>query len=101
MYKGGTSSDDVTSYYHAIPLFIDMIAETKEEKDLAISMLVNTTNYIIKNNFYFINVDGTRTHWGFWNPENLNDDPQYYSERYSNSIEILAYLAVTYRYTLD
>lgn len=28
MYKAGTSSDDVTSYYHAIPLYIDMIAET-------------------------------------------------------------------------
>jgi hypothetical protein len=51
MYKGGTSSDDVTSYYQAIPLFIDMVAETEEEKNLAISMLVNTTNYIIKNNY--------------------------------------------------
>jgi hypothetical protein len=51
MYKGGTSSDDVTSYYHAIPLYIDMIADTEEEKNLAISMLVNTTNYIMKNNF--------------------------------------------------
>lgn len=101
MYKGGTSSDDVTSYYYAIPLYIDMIAETEDEKNLAISMLVNTSNYIMENNFQLINVDGNRTHWGFWNPENLNDNPEYYSERYSNSIEILAYMLVTYKYTLD
>lgn len=101
MYKGGTSSDDVTSYYYAIPLYIDMIAETQQEKDLAISMLINTTNYIMKNNFTLINVNGERTRWGFWNPENLNDNPDYYSERYANSIEILAYLSVAHRYTGD
>jgi hypothetical protein len=36
MYKGGTSSDDVISYYYALPLYIDMVAETEEEKNVAI-----------------------------------------------------------------
>ena len=99
MYKGGTSADDVISYYYAIPLYIDLVADTQEEKDLALSMIINTTDYIMKNNYTLMNVNGERTRWGFWNPENLNDNPEYYSERYSRSIDILAILSVAYRYT--
>jgi hypothetical protein len=58
-------------------------------------------NYIMKNNFTLINVNGKRTRWGFWNPENLNDNYEYYSERYCNPIEIIAMLSVVYRYTQD
>lgn len=38
-------------------------------------MIINTTNYIIENDYYLINVDGKPTHWGFWGPKELNENP--------------------------
>ena len=34
-----------------------------------------------------------RTTWGFWNPEELNHNPDHYSERSLNSLQIITYLA--------
>jgi hypothetical protein len=44
---------------------------------------------------------GRPTHWGFWNPTLVNDDPEHYSERGANSIGILAYLASAFSITGD
>ncbi len=32
-------------------------------------MLINTTEYIMKNNWKLIDVTGSPTTWGFWGPE--------------------------------
>lgn len=84
-----------------IPLFIDFVCETEEEKNRAIGLLVNTTDYIIKNNYYLVDIDGKHTKWGFWGPNELNDNPDHYSERGGNSVEILGMLAITYHYKKD
>ena len=39
------------------------------------------------------------TLWGFWNPSEVNDNPEHYSERGTNSLGILAYLASAYSVT--
>jgi hypothetical protein len=59
-------------------------------------MLVNTTDFILANNYYLIDVDGKPTRWGFWGPSELNDNPLRYGERGINSIEILGMLAICY-----
>ena len=64
-------------------------------------MLTNTTDYIMANNWYLIDLDGKPTKWGFWNPQQLNDNPENYGERGSNSIEILGMLSICYHYTND
>jgi hypothetical protein len=33
------------------------------------------------------------TKWGFWNPSQVNDNPDHYSERAPNSLGIMSYLA--------
>lgn len=99
MYKGNASSDDVTSYFYAFPIFMEYVCETQAEKDLVLSYLIRTIDYIIENNYQLINVDGERTMWGFWDPEDLNNNPEYYSEKCLNSMEILSFLAVAYKYT--
>ena len=81
MYKSGTSSDDVTSYYYAIPLYIEFVAKTEAERAVGIEMLRNTTDYIMQYDWYLINIDWKPTHWGFWNPQKLNNYPEFYSER--------------------
>ncbi len=44
---------------------------------------------------------GEPTHWGFWNPKEVNEDPEHYSERGTNSIGILSYFASAYSVTRD
>jgi len=44
---------------------------------------------------------GEPTTWGFWAPEEVNDNPKHYSERGTNSIGILAYCASAYSVTHD
>jgi hypothetical protein len=100
-YKDGPSSDDVTGYYFALPLYIEYVAQTDTERAMAIEMLRSTTDYIMKNDYYLINVDGRPTRWGIWNPSDLNNNTRYYSERASNSLEILTFLAVTHHYVRD
>jgi len=36
-------------------------------------LFVNTTNYIIANNYYLIDYTGKPTTWGYWGPDMLND----------------------------
>jgi hypothetical protein len=104
IWKAGTSSDDVISFYFGVPLYIDFvcgIAQNNNEtcREIALSMLVNTTDYILANNYYLIDVDGKHTKWGFWGPSELNDNPLRYGERGTNSIEMLGMLAICYHYT--
>ena len=46
-YQIGTSSDDVISFFFGLPLFIDLVCKTPEERKRPLDMLLNTTNYII------------------------------------------------------
>ncbi|MFN3383074.1 MAG: hypothetical protein ACK41O_26705, partial [Runella zeae] len=39
-----------------------------------------------------IDITGNHTRWGVWNPNEINNDPSWYSERGSNSLEMLAWL---------
>eukprot|EP01059_Diplonema_ambulator_P017762 TRINITY_DN29829_c0_g1_i1.p1 TRINITY_DN29829_c0_g1~~TRINITY_DN29829_c0_g1_i1.p1 ORF type:complete len:429 (+),score=138.24 TRINITY_DN29829_c0_g1_i1:115-1287(+) len=98
-WKGDTSSDEVIGYYYALPLFHDYVCETDAERQRVMSMILGTIDYIMANDWYLIDVTGKPTTWGFWNPTQLNDNPVHYSERGTNSLEIIAMLSVAYHYT--
>jgi len=46
-----------------------------------------------------IDISGEPTKWGFWGPEELNDNEERYGERGTNSLEIISMLALSYHYT--
>ena len=49
--------------------------------------------YICENDYQLIDAyTGKRTLWGFWDPPTLLSEPSAYSERLSNSVEILSWL---------
>ena len=52
----------------------------------------------MNNNWYLIDVTGKPTSWGFWGPEELNDNPIRNGERNLNSLEILSMLSTVYKY---
>jgi hypothetical protein len=47
----------------AYPLVYQLVAETPEEKSRALRLINDITSYIVKNNFYLIDVTGNRTTW--------------------------------------
>lgn len=51
MYKSNASSDDITSYFWAYPLIIDNVCENDEERELVLSYIIRTMDYIMENNY--------------------------------------------------
>jgi hypothetical protein len=102
MWKSTTSSDSIDGHLALYPLIYDHIARTDEEKKRAYDLIEGITGGILANDLYLIDPStGLPTKWGFWGPTEVINNPDHYSERGSNSIEILAYLASAYSVTHD
>jgi hypothetical protein len=68
-WKGDTSSDDVISFYFGLPIYLDLYCVGNTScRNEALEMLINTTNYIMENDWYLKDVTGEHTRWGVWNP---------------------------------
>lgn len=99
VWKGDTSSDTINGHYYAYGVVLDLVAETVEEQERVYKCIDDITSYIVDNDLYYIDVTGEPTKWGRWNPADLNDNADYYSERGLNSLEILAFLSLGYSVT--
>jgi len=100
LWKGDTSSDEITGHYFAYAVYYDHVARGEEQARVA-NLVRRITDHIIDGGFVFRDVDGEATRWGVWSPEKLNDDPNWQPERGINSVEILSYLNVAYHMTGD
>jgi hypothetical protein len=102
LWKDDTSSDEIDGHLAFYPLVYDHIAKTPEERDRVYKLIDGITGGILENNYYLIDpITQQPTTWGIWGPEQLNDNPEHYSERGVNSVEILGYLASAYSITQD
>lgn len=61
----------------------------------------NVAAYIVKNGYYYIDVNGKSTRWGQWAPEVLNLQREWSDERGVNSLEVLGYICAGANYTGD
>jgi len=68
------------------PIVIDLLAQNAEERKRPLQLILDTTKYIVDNNFYLIDVTGKPTKWGVWNPSELNLDHFWYDGRGLNSL---------------
>jgi len=99
-YKGDTSSDELCGHMAAYPVLYDAIAENDEEKARILKLYDGIIGGIVDNDLYLIQpATGKRTLWGFWNPKEINHEPEHYSERGLNSIQILGWLTGAYSVT--
>jgi hypothetical protein len=55
----------------------------------------------VENNYYLIDKDGKPTRWGVWNPQDLNDSPDWVDDRGTNSLQMLSYLLLAYKLNGD
>ena len=89
-WKGDTSSDEIVGHYFIYPIYHDLVADEAEKPKLR-AVIDRITNHILDHNYQLVDVDGKRTRWGFWGPDQIWDDPD---ETGLRALHILAHLRV-------
>lgn len=95
LWKGDTSSDEITGHMFGYLFYYDLVADGAERKHVCKHVL-KIVDYIIDNGYVLKDLDGTHTKWGVWSPQKLNHDPDWKPERGVNSVEILSFLKLAY-----
>ena len=98
LWKGDTSSDEMCGHFMGYFYYYEFAAD-ESEKNIIRSHVKRIVDYLIKNNYNFIDIDGKHTLWGVWSPDNLNRDPDWASERSLNSFELLSFLKFAFHIT--
>jgi hypothetical protein len=71
LYKGDTSSDETTGHFFGFPVFYDLCARTAEEKAAVAEHAAAVADYILRNGFRLLDLDGTETTFGHWQPDRI------------------------------
>jgi hypothetical protein len=100
LWKGDTSSDEISGHYFAYALYFDLVADAAERRRVA-QLVQRITDHLIAGGYTLRDIDGRPTLWGVWAPERLRDDPDWQPEQGSNSVEMLSFLAVAHHVTGD
>ncbi len=100
-WKTDTSSDELDGHYFAYGLFFDHVAETMAEKNRCREVVRRVTDHLIEHNYRLVDHDGTPTRWAHFAPEDLNGDPDWWTERGLNSLSVLTYLSIAHHVTGD
>ncbi len=99
IYKGDTSSDEIThQYMHLLVAHEFLGREDPEYDELLKAAAVNTTTHMIKNNFALREAHGGYTTWAKWNLEYFNT-PMGWADACLNAGQMLMYLRVTMHLT--
>lgn len=94
-WKCETSSDEMTGHFFGLSVYYDLCADD-EEKERIRKALCAIMDHIIENDYHLIDHDGKPTTWAVWDPFVLNHDDKWIFERGINSLELLAFLKVSY-----
>lgn len=70
-WKDDTSSDETTGHFFGYALYYDLCAKDDKEREEVAEHAGALANYILKNNFRLIDLDGEETTWGHWQPERI------------------------------
>ncbi len=91
LWKGDTSSDEVTGHFYGYFTYYTLAADDAE-KQVIREHVRRIMDYIIEGGYTLRDIDGTPTRWGVWAPQMLNGHPDWRAERWTNGLEILSYL---------
>lgn len=100
MWKGDTSSDEITGHFYAYGVFFDLVADSHQQRQVA-DHVRRVIDHIIEGGYVLRDTDGEPTRWGVWSSERLNGDPNWRLDRGVNSVEILSYLLLAHHVTGD
>ena len=91
LWKGDTSSDEMDGHMMSYFFYYELAA-SEEEKTVIRNHVKKIIDCLIRTNYNLIDIDGTHTRWSVWSPDQLNNDPDWASEKSLNSLELLTYL---------
>jgi hypothetical protein len=91
LWKGDTSSDEMTGHIFGYFSYYTLAADEADRKVVA-EHVRRIVDYIIDGGYTLRDVDGQPTRWGHWGPRYLNQQPDWRAERWTNALELLAYL---------
>lgn len=94
-WKGDTSSDEIVGHYFGYAVYYDLVADETEKQKIR-GVVTRMTDHILNNNYQLIDVDGKRTRWGWWGPEEIWVDPD---ETGLRALHILSHLRVALHIT--
>jgi hypothetical protein len=95
LWKGDTSSDEITAHFFGYLVFHQCAAEGEDKVRLR-EHVVKIADHLLQNGYVLRDQDGKPTRWGIWAPERLNHDPDWEMERGINSVEILSFLKLAH-----
>lgn len=96
-WKGDTSSDEIVGHYFGYAVYYDLVADETEKRKIR-GVVARMTDHILNNNYQLIDVDGKRTRWGWWGPEEILADPD---EAGLRALHILSHLRAARHMTGD
>ena len=73
LWKGDTSSDEITGHFYGYLYYYNLVADEAERKHVA-EHVRKIMDYIIDGGYVLCDIDGTHTRWGVWSPELLKGD---------------------------
>ncbi len=94
-WKGDTSSDEIVGHYFGYAIYYDLVADEAEKQKIR-GVVTRMTDHILNNNYQLIDVDGKRTRWGWWAPEDIWEDPD---ETGLRALHLLAHLRTAHHIT--
>jgi hypothetical protein len=94
-WKGDTSSDEIVGHYFGYAVYYDLVADEAEKQKIR-AVIARITDHILNNNYQLIDVDGKRTRWGWWAPEDIWSDPD---ETGLRALHMLSHLRVAHHIT--
>lgn len=98
-WKGHTSSDEFVAYIWVAGIMHQYLDLNPKEKVRVADFIDQIMMHIIRNDYYFVDVDGKPTLWGRWNPEYINEYPTTVTDRKLGSTTITAGLHLAYELT--
>ncbi|MCP4643971.1 MAG: hypothetical protein GY851_26245 [bacterium] len=102
LWRDDVSSDQITGHFFAFYTYYEHIAKhDPAERARLEKQLRQVLDYILDNNYQIIDWDGTRTRWGWWNPEMVNEAPSHYLESGLYSLMMPAFLKTAHHITGD
>jgi hypothetical protein len=69
-WKGDTSSDEIVGHYFVYPIYYELVADAAEKPAMR-AAIERMTNHILDHNFRLVDLDGQRTRWGWWGPDEI------------------------------
>lgn len=91
LWKGDTSSDEVTAHMFGCFWFHELAADTADKARVR-EHVCSIVDHLLRHGCTLVDQDGRPTRWGVWAPERLAGDPDWANERGINSVELLSYL---------